>query len=47
MPLNRLTILSWIAERETEIDIENGDYKTALAKMEREDFKKPKIYFIS
>lgn len=36
---------SWIAERETEIDIENGDYKTALAKMEREDFKKPKIYF--
>lgn len=36
---------SWIAEKETELDIENGDYKTALEKIERGNFKKPKIYF--
>lgn len=36
---------TWIAERETEIDIENGDYKTAVEKIEKGNFKKPDIYF--
>ena len=36
---------TWIAERETEIDIENGDYKTAIEKIEKGNFKKPDIYF--
>lgn len=36
---------TWIAERETEIDIENGDYKTAIEKIEKGSFKKPDIYF--
>ncbi len=36
---------SWIAEKEAEIDIENGDYKTALEKIENTGFKKPKVYF--
>ena len=36
---------TWIAERETEIDIENGDYKTAIEKIEKGNFKKPNIYF--
>ena len=36
---------TWIAEKETEIDIENGDYKTALEKIEKGNFKKPNIYF--
>lgn len=36
---------TWIAEKETEIDIENGDYKTALLKIEKGNFKKNDIYF--
>lgn len=36
---------TWIAEKETEIDIENGDYKTAIEKIEKGNFKKSRIYF--
>ena len=36
---------TWIAEKETETDIENGDYKTALDKIEKGNFKKSSIYF--
>ncbi|WP_300359239.1 UvrD-helicase domain-containing protein [Fusobacterium sp.] len=36
---------TWIAEKETEIDIENGDYKIALEKIEKGNFKKNRIYF--
>lgn len=36
---------TWIAEKNTEIDIENGDYKTAIEKIENSNFKKNKIYF--
>lgn len=36
---------TWIAEKETEIDIENGDYKKALEKIENGNFKKTRIYF--
>ena len=39
MLLSRLIILR-IAEKETELDIENGDYKTALEKIERGKFQK-------
>lgn len=36
---------TWIAEKEVEIDIENGDYKLAISKVENNNFKKNKVYF--